>query len=503
MVRNDIRKRTRPAWDTECHMEMKAMQYVYSLPVLTSFDGKGLFGYTFGPLRQGDLELYYIVVEKGHDTFMVSHKITRIYYVLSGSGYFTIDNRRYDVSRSMLVEVPPKVEYSYSGKMELIAVSRPRWFSGNDTHTKWNPDVIQGDFPSATSSRPLLTRLVRLRIFGKSPINAYLRLNRRLWNKLPTFLTALAPIRLYGDFLHKLVRIQGVRTQAFATYFLRNRPQLELIRRLVERGTKTDTLKAAVLGCSIGPEAYSVAWRIRSARPDLKLILHAVDISRKAVEVGRRGVYSLASEPTNTDVFERMTEAETQELFDRDGDIMEVKAWIKQGINWHAGDVGEPEIVEALGPQDIVVANNFLCHMDPAAAEKCLRNIARLVSPGGHLLVSGIDLDVRTKVAGDLGWNPLQESLEEIHDGDPCMKGFWPFHYGGLEPLDKRRRDWRLRYAAAFQLDPSGESAQNRIVVEDGCGGSVNPGASAAALLANESTRVSDAALAPGDRGCV
>ena len=69
---------------------------------LHSFDGKGLFGYTFGPLRQKDFDIYYIEVEMGHDTFMVSKRITRVYYVLSGSGYFTIGDRRYDVSDGML-----------------------------------------------------------------------------------------------------------------------------------------------------------------------------------------------------------------------------------------------------------------------------------------------------------------------------------------------------------------------------------------------------------------
>ncbi len=91
------------------------MRYTHSLPALPSFDGEGLFGYTFGPLQQKDLEIYYVEVEKGHDTFIVSKRITRVYYVLCGSGYFTISDRRYDVSHGMLVEVPPKVEYSCSG----------------------------------------------------------------------------------------------------------------------------------------------------------------------------------------------------------------------------------------------------------------------------------------------------------------------------------------------------------------------------------------------------
>ena len=42
------------------------------------------------------------------------------------------------------------------------------------------------------------------------------------------------------------------------------------------------------------------------------------------------------------------------------------------------------------------------------------------------------------------------------------MKDFWPCHYGGLEPLNKRRWDWRLRYAAAFQLGPAHEETADR-----------------------------------------
>jgi mannose-6-phosphate isomerase-like protein (cupin superfamily)/SAM-dependent methyltransferase len=433
------------------------MPYTYSLPALTSFDGKGLSGYTFGPLNEKDLEIYYIEVEKGHDTFMVSKKVTRIYYVLSGSGYFTIDDRKYDVSSGMLVEVPPKVEFCYSGKMKLIAVSKPRSLSGNDAFTRWNPDVVHGDFAYTADGDSWYTRLARLRIFGKSPVSAYLRLNQRAWNNLPASFTALNPMRSYGNFLHTLARIHGVREQAFNTFFLRNRPELELIGRLVGQSTEADTLRVAVLGCSAGAEAYSVAWRIRSARSDLKLIVQAVDISEKAVEVGKRGVYSLNTPLLpNTDIFERLTRAEIEELFDRNGSVVTVKSWIKDLINWNVGDVGDSEYINSLGPHDIVVANNFLCDMDDAAAERCLRNIGRLVRPHGYLFVSGIDLDIRTKVADDLGWKPVQELLEEIHEGDPGVNRLWPCHYRGLEPLNKIRQDWRLRYAAVFQLARSG-----------------------------------------------
>jgi SAM-dependent methyltransferase len=218
-------------------------------------------------------------------------------------------------------------------------------------------------------------------------------------------------------------------------------------------------LRVAVLGCSTGAEAYSVAWRIRSARPDLKLVFRAMDISPEALKIAESGVYSAASSQfAGKDVFDRMTDSEIDTLFDRKGNVLVIKRWIKEGIIWLVGDADDPEIVTQLGLQDIVIANNFLCHMNPPAAERCLRNIARLVVPCGYLFVSGIDLDIRAKLAMELGWKPVQELLEEIHDGDPRMGSSWPFHYSALEPLDKSRKEWRWRYASVFQLDPSEES---------------------------------------------
>jgi SAM-dependent methyltransferase len=176
-----------------------------------------------------------------------------------------------------------------------------------------------------------------------------------------------------------------------------------------------------VLACSNGAEVYSIVWAIRSARPDLNLDVHAIDISNEILEVAKRGAYSLGENPlVNAPILERLT--------------------------------GDPGLTKRLGPQDIVVANKFLCHMAPPDAERCLRNLTQLVSPGGYLFVSGIDLDVRTKVAVDLSWTPVPSLLEEIHNGDPSVRHDWPWKYWGLEPFDSKRRDWSIRYAEVFQL---------------------------------------------------
>jgi hypothetical protein len=242
--------------------------------------------------------------------------------------------------------------------------------------------------------------------------------------------------------------------------------------RLLNKKVTGSQLDIAVLACSKGAEVHSITWSIRSARPDLKFNMRAVDISREVVEFAKRGIYSraggrladrsdIAENPDvtrNTElhqqapIFERMSSQELDAMFEVDEHQMSIQPWLKEGVTWSCADACDPELITPLGLQDIVVANRFLCHMEPAAAESCLRNIARLVKPGGYLFVSGVDLDVRAAVAKQMGWKPVTDLMKEIHEGDPSLTQGWPLEYWGLEPFCKNQSDWMLRYASVFQI---------------------------------------------------
>ena len=56
---------------------------------------------------------------------MVSTKITRTYYILSGIGAFTIGDCKFYVSPRYASRVLRNIEYFYSGTRNLIAVSKP------------------------------------------------------------------------------------------------------------------------------------------------------------------------------------------------------------------------------------------------------------------------------------------------------------------------------------------------------------------------------------------
>jgi chemotaxis methyl-accepting protein methylase len=328
--------------------------------------------------------------------------------------------------------------------------------------------------PSARLSQSTLSRMSRSRFLRTYLGRPYLLMNIWIWSHLPASLGSWRAVRAYGVHLHSLIQLRAARRQFVGTFFFRNRPELELLIRLLDRKRQGSTLDVTVLACSKGTEVYSISYAIRCAGTDLKVRLSALDISKDILEFAEAGVYSLkrdddssAASPgslalgdvaTNTSrdqpssIFERMSSGEMEAMFDREEDQVKVKPRFREGITWHLGDARDPGLVGALGLQDIVVANRFLCHMYPEEAEVCLRNLARLVKPGGYLFVSGVDLGVRSKVARELGWRPVMELISEIHEGDPSLRRDWPLEYWGLEPIDQGRNDWKMRYASVFQM---------------------------------------------------
>ena len=196
----------------------------------------------------------------------------------------------------------------------------------------------------------ILAKAASLQVLGKGPVGFYLRVNKRTWQYLPSRVRNLYPVRCYGAWLHALVRLRAGRQQYSGTFFLRNRPALELMRSLVQQKAHGSTLRMAVLGCSIGAEVYSILWILRSARPDLKLILSAVDISKEMLKLAEKGTYAPnTSELVGAPIFERLTAHEKRQMFDWEGDQATVKSCLREGIAWRLGDAADPDLIRSLG----------------------------------------------------------------------------------------------------------------------------------------------------------
>ena len=281
---------------------------------------------------------------------------------------------------------------------------------------------------------------------GRLGVRVFVGFNSRVWRLLPARLLTSAPAMAYGRWLQRLVRAHSSRAQNPRTYFFRNRPELEVITSLVSELPDGADLSVAVLACSMGAEPYSLLWTIKEKRPDLRCDVHAIDIAPEVVDTAREGG------PWDRRAFqlERMSPGEIEEMFDHEGTMLRVKQWLRESITFEVRDGADQATIDELGPQHLVLANRFLTHMQPPDAEAALRRLSGLVAPGGYLVCTGVDVDVRTRVVRSLGWTPIVDRIEELHEGDPTQRGRWPWEYWALEPLDKGKRDWQLRYATVF-----------------------------------------------------
>jgi SAM-dependent methyltransferase len=274
-------------------------------------------------------------------------------------------------------------------------------------------------------------------------------ITRALWRRLPPDLQRFRPVLRLGQFLHRIVlmRNAGIRWQNPGTHFVRNRAELAFLARLVGNLPPKAPFSVAMLGASVGAEATSMAWAMVAARPDIALDIHASDIDPTVIEIARGGVYQ-----ADTREFLLIEEAEIQALFEpgHEGGYKVRDVWRKP-IHWHVFDATRPDIVAEIGERDLVIANRFLCHMQGAAARVTLRNIIRLVKPGGILLVSGVDLDVRGDVTREAGLIPIDDHFDDLYNGDPTLRRGWPLQYWGVEPLDRTHSNWRYRCGTAFK----------------------------------------------------
>lgn len=116
------------------------MNCIKQKPNKPSFSQKGLNGYTY-PLENRKIGVHFVDVKQGHDKFLISKVLTHVYYILEGNGTFIIDGKEYPVEKGMLIEVPPKIKYVYSGNMKVLLIVEPSWFEGNEDFFEDNPAV--------------------------------------------------------------------------------------------------------------------------------------------------------------------------------------------------------------------------------------------------------------------------------------------------------------------------------------------------------------------------
>lgn len=249
-----------------------------------------------------------------------------------------------------------------------------------------------------------------------------------------------------GDVVFRVICRYQEKQVALYTRFFRNPPLLDALTHLQLNGADDGVLRVAILGCSDGAEVYSVVQTLRLAYPGAKVKCIGLDVSEAAVLAAREGIWA-----SDSNELEGVPAQMLDIMFDRRDGALVIKESLREGVIFRVGDACDQRLLETIGPQDLVMANNFLVHLPDKVAEACISNIEKLIVPGGVFVVWGVNLNIKTRVIKLLGLKPLLYNIEKIYQADQAALKAWPLKWWALEPSDFTRSDWDVRYCTIFQ----------------------------------------------------
>ncbi len=250
---------------------------------------------------------------------------------------------------------------------------------------------------------------------------------------------------------HRITLAMSDRENATFTGFLRLPSQFSALYGPVLDFLLSDgnvrSLNIAVLGCSNGAEAYTIASLMKTHARTIDFKIHAYDIDRAMIEKARDAVYG----PDEIFNNKRITTDFVNATFDRTGDRYMVKQDIVKHVFFGLADALDPRLPGTVGTADIVYAQNFLLHMRPHRAKRAFANLCSLLNRRAALFIDGMDIGLRTELTRKHHQEPLDYKIETIHNEARWARGMgWPYSYWGLEPFLPSRREWRRRYATIF-----------------------------------------------------
>ena len=174
------------------------------------------------------------------------------------------------------------------------------------------------------------------------------------------------------------------------TLFFRDRPFFDALTYQILPGIiqpkKADrNLRISCSAVSTGQEAYSVVMLLKQFFPELNswdVYIQATDISTKALERARLGVYS------RTEVERGLDAGQIQKFFTRTADgRYEVTAAIRDAVTFLPSNLLEPS--PAFPKFDLILLRNVLIYFSQATKGRVLEKIHRQLNTAGGVLALG------------------------------------------------------------------------------------------------------------------
>ena len=140
-------------------------------------------------------------------------------------------------------------------------------------------------------------------------------------------------------------------------------------------------LKVLSVPCSTGEEPYSLAMSLLSSGwPAEKFVIHAVDISSRAIAKAKEGIYAEHS-------FRGTDLAYKTQYFQKKPQYYILNKNVRDKVHFHTGNVLHRACLEGLGPFDIIFFRNILIYFDTFARQQAIATLNKILNDAGILFV--------------------------------------------------------------------------------------------------------------------
>lgn len=176
------------------------------------------------------------------------------------------------------------------------------------------------------------------------------------------------------------------------TYFFRERGALDVVRDEVlpwarEQAGRAGEVRLLSAACATGEEAYTLAILARESGvvPPPPLRVTGVDLDPRALERARAGTYGEHSF--------RGVEAGFRErhFAARGGAEWEVLPETREGVEFRAANLVEPDSLRGLPPQHLILCRNVMIYFDEDGTRRAAETLYDALAPGGWLFLGAAE----------------------------------------------------------------------------------------------------------------
>ncbi|RJR50746.1 MAG: hypothetical protein C4576_04800 [Desulfobacteraceae bacterium] len=151
-------------------------------------------------------------------------------------------------------------------------------------------------------------------------------------------------------------------------------------------GSRKRPLRILSAPCSTGEEPYSIVMTLLDIGylPE-KFHVDAVDISARAIEIARKGLYGKGS-------FRQKSKEPWERYFSKAEDRLQIDPEISSLVDFQLENLALPSALWNHEPYDIVFCRNLLIYLTPKGRQAVISNINRLLVPNGILFAGNSEV---------------------------------------------------------------------------------------------------------------